>query len=262
MAIVSDDYSNDPDELPPVSEPIVVDVPRIATPPKLDRTVKVRQPKKPKLKLAELDDNVDDCLNKFLEILCRTGRPSDGIVAINADERTIYAFRAQDQEFREAWAMAERMHEAGLEDEVHRRAVEGVPKAILYKGEIVAIERHYSDNLLIALLRRRSRAWQDALSSAVTTNVDVNVAQALHNGPGGLEAPALDRGAMLRRMAGLSPAERAVARKMFGLDDTPILDVPGTDPTTDVPTPDHDSDTVLVHVSSHANNEGDDPSQT
>ncbi len=68
---------------------------------------------------------------------------------------TVYAHRAADAEFAEAWDDA---YEAGndqLEDEAHRRAVEGVDEPVFHRGEIVGHVTKYSDQLLMFLLRGR-----------------------------------------------------------------------------------------------------------
>ena len=68
---------------------------------------------------------------------------------------TVYERRTTDAEFAEAWDDA---YEAGndrLEDEAHRRAVDGVEKPVMYRGEVVGSVREYSDALLMLLLRGR-----------------------------------------------------------------------------------------------------------
>ncbi len=55
--------------------------------------------------------------------------------------------------FEEALAAAARR----FEDEAVRRAVEGTTKGIYYKGKRVAVEREYSDSLLMFILKCRNR---------------------------------------------------------------------------------------------------------
>lgn len=59
-----------------------------------------------------------------------------------------------------------------FEDEAVRRAVEGMPKGIYYKGKRVAIEREYSDQLLALLLKANNpEKFGDK------SKLDVNVAR-------------------------------------------------------------------------------------
>lgn len=68
---------------------------------------------------------------------------------------TAYERRANDVAFAAAWDAA---YEAGsdvLEDEVRRRAIEGVEKGIYHAGKRIAVERQYSDTMLIFMLKAR-----------------------------------------------------------------------------------------------------------
>lgn len=183
------------------------------------------------LSIMDLRDNQGDCVNRFLHVLATTGRVIDARNTIGVTENVLYHFRDENDEFRALWKDAQDLYTASLEDEVQRRAVEGIQKTIFYKGEVIGIERQYDSMLLIALLKRRSVEWQRALA-APGTNVDVNV-QTLQNAPGAPGAPALDQAGLIRRMAALSPQERDVARRLFGLDHDALPPGPTGDTTTD-----------------------------
>ena len=69
---------------------------------------------------------------------------------------SFYELREKDADFAKKW---DESHETGndlLETEARRRAFEGVEKKIYYMGEEIAVERSYSDNLLVKLMQVRS----------------------------------------------------------------------------------------------------------
>jgi hypothetical protein len=49
-----------------------------------------------------------------------------------------------------------------------------VEKAVLYKGEVVATETVYSDQILLAMLAARKKEYRKATQASVDVNVDVN----------------------------------------------------------------------------------------
>ena len=55
--------------------------------------------------------------------------------------------------YQEAFAAAKERAIDRLEEEARRRAVDGVPEPVFYKGEAVGAVRKYSDTLLIFLLK-------------------------------------------------------------------------------------------------------------
>lgn len=73
-----------------------------------------------------------------------------------------YRWRDDDPVFQEALRrMQERMKDR-VEQEIFRRAVLGVERAVWHKGEVVGREVQYSDRLLLALARRVDPlAWGD-----------------------------------------------------------------------------------------------------
>jgi hypothetical protein len=67
--------------------------------------------------------------------------------------RTVYLWRRYDPDFKAAFDEAILGYIEKLETEADRRAVEGVPRDVLYHGRRIATERHYSDSLLMFRLR-------------------------------------------------------------------------------------------------------------
>jgi transposase-like protein len=68
---------------------------------------------------------------------------------------TAYEWRDSDPEFKARWDEALEAGIDAMEDEAHRRAVEGVDKPVFYQGEVCGEVREYSDTLLIFQLKAR-----------------------------------------------------------------------------------------------------------
>jgi len=54
--------------------------------------------------------------------------------------------------------------------EIDRRAVEGVDKPVIYKGEITGTYMEYSDNLLKFRRKQRDPSYRDNYTTETTTN--------------------------------------------------------------------------------------------
>lgn len=68
---------------------------------------------------------------------------------------SLYALRRKDPEFATAWDDAIRDSTVILENEITRRAVEGVEEPVFHRGEVVGHVRKYSDNLLMFMTKAR-----------------------------------------------------------------------------------------------------------
>lgn len=110
----------------------------------------------------------------FLRVLARTGKVIEAARAVGYTTTTaLYAFRAQDEDFAAEWDAAILASADLLEEAAWDRAVVGVEKPILFKGEVVATEIQYSDTLLLAMLASRKKEYQKR--TALDANVDVNI---------------------------------------------------------------------------------------
>lgn len=90
----------------------------------------------------------------FLKVLAQTGRVAEAARACGyTDTSTIQAYRRQDEDFAEKWDLALESAADVLEDEIWRRAHDGVLEPMLYKGTIVAYKPNYSDSLAMFILR-------------------------------------------------------------------------------------------------------------
>lgn len=68
---------------------------------------------------------------------------------------TAYEWRDTDPEFKARWEEALEAGIDAMEDEAHRRAVEGVTKPVYYQGVVCGEVQEYSDTLLIFQLKAR-----------------------------------------------------------------------------------------------------------
>ena len=120
----------------------------------------------------------DRKIKKFLSTLRRTGKVSFSARAAGyADSSYMHKLKAADANFAKAWDEALNAAHDMLEDEAMRRAVEGVDKPVMYKGEVVAYEKEYSDQLLMFLLRgNRPDKFRDNVQVIGTINHNVGIA--------------------------------------------------------------------------------------
>lgn len=90
--------------------------------------------------------------NIFCAKLAETGQVSKGAEILRVSRKTVYDWKDAYPEFSEAWDAALKIGLTRLEDEGIRRAADGVPEPVYYKGEVVGHVQKYSDSLLAFLL--------------------------------------------------------------------------------------------------------------
>jgi len=90
---------------------------------------------------------------KFLEAFAELGNRREACKKAGIGKTTPSIWARKDQQFLEEWETARKMATHVLEEEAHRRAVEGWEEPVFYKGEQVGTVRKYSDTLLIFLLK-------------------------------------------------------------------------------------------------------------
>ena len=90
---------------------------------------------------------------KFIQVLRAQANVSNACTAINVSRRGAYSRREADPAFAAAWDEAIEEAADALEAEAWRRAVSGVERPIVWKGEVTGTVREYSDRLLECLLR-------------------------------------------------------------------------------------------------------------
>ncbi len=90
----------------------------------------------------------------FLDILAKTGVVAEAARACgHTDTSTFQHYRRNDEDFAEAWDFALESAAHVLEEEIWRRAKEGVLEPVFYKGEVAGYKTNYSDTLAMFILR-------------------------------------------------------------------------------------------------------------
>ena len=114
---------------------------------------------------------------RALDAIQRTGTMHSAAIAagltvwaldrwVNAD---LYGFKKRRE-------MALQVYDDMLDAEIDRRAVEGVDKPVIYKGEITGTYKEYSDNLLMFRRKQRDPSYRDNYTTEITTNrTDVRI---------------------------------------------------------------------------------------
>jgi hypothetical protein len=92
---------------------------------------------------------------RMLEALARGMSPTSAANAAGVGRSTAYLWRHEDPEFAAKWDAAVAQGIDRLEDEAHRRAVEGVKRPVYRGGVLVGEMTKYSDTLLMFLIKRR-----------------------------------------------------------------------------------------------------------
>jgi hypothetical protein len=165
-------------------------------------------------------------------------------------ENTAYKRRKVDAEFDQAWREAARISTELLEEEAERRAYHGVVKPILYKGEVVAKVREYSDTLMMFLLKaRKPEMYREAPKVVVnnrtnTTSTTVNLFEDIRR------AAAILQGVGVGTEQPTTPSDAIVTVHPTADSDVPVhgtgepVDGPQADGAPSQPAPDRVSDGV------------------
>lgn len=116
--------------------------------------------------------------NDFLMTYIKCGTIAKAARKCKIDRTTHYQWMRQNEHYREAFAIARQRAGDLLEEEAHRRAMEGYEQPIYYKGEKVGSRKVYSDYLLVELLRgAKPEIYRP--STEVNTNVNINLSDAV-----------------------------------------------------------------------------------
>lgn len=92
---------------------------------------------------------------QFLEFLAGGHTAAHAARKCRVSRSSAYKHREADEEFARAWQDAEAAGTEVMEEEAHRRAVDGTLKPVYQQGQKVGTIREYSDTLLIFLLKGR-----------------------------------------------------------------------------------------------------------
>lgn len=117
----------------------------------------------------------------YLSELRRTGLKPMARLACNMSPSGIIKHRKRNPEFAEAEFNALVEYKQKIEDEINRRAIEGVVKPVYQRGERVGSVQEYSDRLLIELARRHIEDYRPNVKIDQTTKHSGGVAVGLED---------------------------------------------------------------------------------
>jgi hypothetical protein len=119
---------------------------------------------------------------RLLKALAKGKSPAWAAEEAGIGRSTAWLWRQNDPEFATAWDEAVAEGVDRLEDEAHRRAVEGYnPRPVYHKGKKVGEIREYSDSLLALLLKSRRPEVYARGDRPPTQNVFLNMTLQEHN---------------------------------------------------------------------------------
>ena len=136
---------------------------------------------------------------QFLKALADTGSVTTAVATARTSRTRVYELRKTDPAFAAKWEEAEEIATDRLEEEARRRAIEGVAQPLVSAGKLVRGDdgqpitvRHYSDNLLLGLLKarrlpRRERSVRFQLPPLRSAADAVSAIEALADGVAGGE---------------------------------------------------------------------------
>ena len=118
--------------------------------------------------------------NEFLNIYIETGTIGRAAKASGITRQTHYNWLKEDAAYKKAFGEAKEMAGDLLEEEAHRRAVEGDEIGVYYKGMKVDSYRKKSDAILILLLKgAKPDVYAERQETKISGEITVNQARAL-----------------------------------------------------------------------------------
>ena len=105
----------------------------------------------------------------FLAAFAECGTVTHAAEIAKITRRMVQYWKKDDPEFAEAFRVAEEKAADRLEQEARRRAIEGVPEPVFYKGRKVGTIQKYSNNLLMFLLKgARPEKYRERVTQEIT----------------------------------------------------------------------------------------------
>jgi hypothetical protein len=123
----------------------------------------------------------DGVRNTFLEALRRTGLLAKSARAAGTNSRRIKSERDVDKEFDADVQEALLEYSESVQEELHRRAIEGVEEDVYFQGVVVGTKVSYSDSLLTTLVKAKSAEFREKI--AVDTTIHGGVLLTLPPAP-------------------------------------------------------------------------------
>lgn len=101
-------------------------------------------------------------LQRFIVKFSEHGNCTQACEFVGISRVAIWSRRQSDPAFEQAYLAAEACGTQALKDEAHRRAYRGVLKSVYHKGEIVGLQREYSDTLLMFMIKKHDPSFRDS----------------------------------------------------------------------------------------------------
>jgi hypothetical protein len=109
------------------------------------------------------------------EAYAKFGRPSAAAAAVGVTTVTIRNLWKSNEDFAALMTEAHETYAAKVQDEIRRRAIDGVDKPVFYKGEVAGYVKEYSDTLLVLEARRAHPEYREILATPRQGQTTVNV---------------------------------------------------------------------------------------
>ena len=95
---------------------------------------------------------------------------------VGVSRQTAYRQRSELPEFKAMWDTALQDGLDLWEEEMARRAFEGVDKPLMYQGDVVEIVKEYSDTLAIVLMKaHRPEKYRDRMDIKQDTDLNITI---------------------------------------------------------------------------------------
>lgn len=110
----------------------------------------------------------DTVKSTFLESVRRTGLVAKSARAAGTNSRRIKSECEVDKEFAADMQESLLIYAESIQEELHRRAVEGVEEDVYFQGAVCGTKINYSDSLLTTLVKAKSPEFREKLSVDTT----------------------------------------------------------------------------------------------
>lgn len=113
----------------------------------------------------------------YLSFLETSGRKRYSAIMAGVDPGRMAYLMNKDDELKALEMMSLQGYAELVDAAVHDRAINGVSRGIYYKGQRIATERHYSDQLLMMLAKAHNPKYRDHVSVDANVKAGVLVVQ-------------------------------------------------------------------------------------
>lgn len=128
-------------------------------------------------KLPALPEITMNQVDMYLSYLATTGRKANSAIKAGVDPGRMVYLMKKDEDLKAREIMAMQFYAELVDEAVHERAINGVERGVYYKGEEIAKERHYSDQLLMMLAKAHNPKYRDHVSVDANVKAGVLVVQ-------------------------------------------------------------------------------------